>query len=586
MAIFQQNIPILGEGVSPTPEGTLNTAGYNSGDGMFSFGGNFLNKILGRDKVESFYTDFYNNFLTTLNSPPINNLWIVFIDKLPTSTFLKKYTEREGSVLTPDVYKKAYNESVRPRGIIIAQGVKHVGEGLQFKRDGYNATGLWKGIISGGRSDIEQFNISFLETNLSFVDYAIRPWLVAISHEGLTQKSLIANNITVWHLSKMGARTNMVRRKVIKYHHCFPTNVDSQEYNYSGDDVRIQRQVQFGFLYYTLEDPDLALLNLLSYSDQPENKIIGFLKDQANRAVDNLKSQFGANNIVQYLNNIVERGKSFATSLVSNTVQGVVTNVAGAVQGAVDGAIRGLTSKGLSAGVKAVNKVADATNKGISSITGANPNKDTPRGAKNSSGGGIQGAAASYSEKVAKSRLEKVGYVHKEIKQDDTVTHELLNPTFERLNAPEIDTNKQINQRDVPIFETPGVIELSEGGITIPRERVSGDVNKDTPMYMTGDKLLFYKERKINPNDVPIFRVGLTDSKSTGGINKGISNSANTLASNTENNVKTQIQINQNDSIIGNELIRYIEKEISQNDSNIGKNVKFTEKATNLEDAR
>ena len=586
MAIFQQNIPVNPLGTPPNAGTALNTTGFNNTGGIFNSPANgLLSTLLGTNRADSFYKDFYNNLLTTANAPPMNSLWLVFIQDLPAKSFLTKHNIRENSGLNQTWYDKASYESRRPRGIIIAQGVKHVGDGNKFSREGYNNTGLWKGILSNGRNDIEQLQVSFLESNVSFVDYALRPWSVAVAHEGLTNKAVIANNITVWHLSKMGAGANLARRKVIKYHNCFPTSIDSQEYNYSGDDIAVQRQVSFGFSYYTMEDADSALLSLLSYGAQ-ENKFLGFLKDQANQALENLQQQFGANNISQYINNIVERGKSFGTSLVSNTLQGAVSNVAGAVQGAVDGAIRDLTSAGLSAGVNAVNSIADAANEAVDSLVNSNPNSDTVRGGTAQTSSGVERQLQASTDGASNARLSKYGYIEKKINKEDTVTHETLTPIVERRDVVPVDTNRAINEEDVPKFETPGVIDLAEGGITIPRTFSTGGENDDTPIYGTGRQPLFYVEKSINESDTPVFLNAKADSKPTGGIAGAVGETADNAISITENNLKTQIQINTNDSAIGSELVEYVEKEIPQNDSDAGKNPQSNQKSTNTEDAR
>ena len=570
MAIFQKTIPTVPNGTQPDSS-LLNTTGFNNTGGVFSHrAGGLLDTLLGTGKADSFYTDFYNNLLTTANAPQINSLWLVFIDSLPNSEIIEPHLNKDNSDLTSSWYIKAAEEGHRPRGIIIAQGVKHVGDGSKFSRDGYANTGLWKGILSNGRSDLEQLSISFLETNLSFVDYALRPWAIAVSHNGLTDKRVRANSITVWHLARMGAGVNLARRKVIKYHNCFPTAIDSQEYNYRGDDLAIQRQITFGFSHYTMENADSNILNILSYGKK-ENAFLSFLKNQANDALENAQQQFGANNIQQYINNIVERGKSFGESLFTNTVQGAVTNVSGAIQGAIDGAIRDVTSQGLSMGVDAVNAIADATNGAIASLTGSNSNSDTVRNGGSENVNEINKAGQAATDKMSSSRLTKYGYIEKQINAEDSVHHVIKNPIKEQSIPAVISTNKEINKNDVPNFLSP-TTNTQEGGISIPRQVATKANDTDTPNFINNSNLLYYKEKSINKNDTPKYVVTPPNTRRVEQpTTKATNASADSNISEVENNLMILKETNKNDSTIGDELVEYIEKETATDDTPTGK---------------
>lgn len=590
MAIFDTPIATVPRGTSPNAGELLNTTGFNNTGGIFSSPAEgLLSSLLGTGKANSFYKEFYDSLLTTANAPPINSLWLVFIQDLPPASILTDHIDKDNSSLSTKWYTKASSEGRRPRGIILAQGVKHVGDGTKFSREGYANTGLWKGMLSNGRNDIEQLQISFLESNVSFVDYALRPWAIAVAHQGLTNPFVRANSISVWHLGKMGAGVNLARRKVITYHNCFPTSIDSQEYNYSGDDINIKRQVSFGFSHYTMENADEAVLNILTYGEQ-ESGILGmaksFLKNQANEAMENLQQQFGASSIQQYVNNIVERGKSFASSLISNTVQGAVTNVAGAIQGAVDGAIRDVTGAGFSAGVDAVNAIADATNEAVDSITGANPNRDTPRATRVNTSGGVERQARALSEKESARRLTTYGYVEKKIREDDTVNHIFTKPEEEKLVPAVVNVNKEINQNDVPNFVTDEVIDLAEGGIEIPRVFATGTQDDDTPVFTKSYDLLYYKEKTINEDDTPKYVTTLPNSRTgASSVNKAVDATSDSNISSVENTLISQRSINPNDSKIGDDIPMYEEKEIAQNDSDASRGVNFNRKYTNEQDS-
>lgn len=592
MSIFgPPTIPIV-EG-APDASTVLNTTGFDSSGGILpNRTDTLLNTLLGRDRAQSFYLDFYNNLLTTANAPAINSLWLVFIQDMPSPAMLDYYRELDNSNLSNAWYQKAAKEGKRLRGIILAQGVKHTGDGNKFSREGYNNTGLWKGVLSNGRSDIDELQISFLESNVSFVDYALRPWSVAVAHRGLTDTSVVANTISVWHLGKMGARVNFARRKVITYHNCFPMSIDQQEYNHSGDDINIKRNVSFGYHYYTMDDADDMVLDLLSYGEHEKGLLAEgkrFLQQQARQAAENLQSQFGANTVSQYLNNIVERGKSFAASVVSNTVQGAVTNVAGGIQGAIDGAIRNVTSQGLAAGNRAVGAVAGATNRAIDGITGSDPNRDTPRNALSgsSSGSRIAGATQNLAQNSSNQRLSDNGYIEKKISEDDTVTFVYREPDEpEEISPFVVDTNRDINPNDTPNFATSDITELADGGIAITRTFSTGGENDDTPRFLAGDELLYYVEKSINEDDVPTYWNTMPNSKPLGGgVGKAENAAADSNISAVENRLFIEKVVQPNDSDASVDLVNYIEKEAQPSDPNLSQSIDFNEKSLPQDDS-
>ena len=583
----------------PDSNSVLNTTGQD--------GSNFLSRVLGFEKANSFYTDFYNNLLTTGNAPPINSLWLVFIQDIPaTGTILNTqngYQIKDGATsFGNENFQKAANEGRRTRGVILAQGVKHTGDGSNFSREGYSNTGLWKGVLSNGRSDIQTLDISFLESNISFVDYALRPWAISVAHRGLTNPELYANNITVWHLSKMGAGANFKRRKVIKYHNCFPINIDQQEYNYAEDNMDMKRVVSFGYHYYTLEDADANVLDLLSYTSSERGilgQIKGYLKNQTDSAFDTLKSSLGANSVSQYLNNIVERGQSFADSLITNTIQGAVTNFAGTVQDAVDGAIRDFTSDGLRRGNEVVTGVAERTNEAVNRLIGNDPNADTVNGVNINL---VETPTDDYIERNVQNasydRLESHGYVERSVNPDDAINKILPKmPNEELASAAEVNTDKQINQNDTPDNSANGVTNNLDGSITISREKSEGNPNADTPNFLGSPttNLLNYIEKKVSTDDVPTYANGLKDSIPNNGFRTALdeSNIRNDSTSKQVNvndgnpSISTrfnQVNTNRNDGEVSNN-ITYKQVNIKQNDSDASNNVSYVNKRVSENDA-
>jgi hypothetical protein len=74
--------------------------------------------------------------------------------------------------------------------VFFATSVNLPGEVVNSSRVGYTADNtVYGGLLSGpvlkGRRDPNNLEITFIETNESFLDYFLRPWIVAVSQYGL-----------------------------------------------------------------------------------------------------------------------------------------------------------------------------------------------------------------------------------------------------------------------------------------------------------------------------------------------------------------------------------------------------------------
>jgi len=78
--------------------------------------------------------------------------------------------------------------------IFLATSINLPGENVSTSRVGYTVDnngygGLLSSPVLKGRRDTNNLEISFIETNISFLDYFIRPWVVAVSQFGLFSKN-------------------------------------------------------------------------------------------------------------------------------------------------------------------------------------------------------------------------------------------------------------------------------------------------------------------------------------------------------------------------------------------------------------
>ena len=134
---------------------------------------------------------------------------------------------------------------------LFTQGISFIQEGLNVSRIGNNQSGITKGLIVDQRMDLATTNITFLESNVSFVDGFLRPWTVLVGHRSL-KCDILRCNIGLHCLEKQGFDKPLKVRKTMLLRNAVPINIDAEEYNYSGDKI-IHRQVQFAFDRYEME---------------------------------------------------------------------------------------------------------------------------------------------------------------------------------------------------------------------------------------------------------------------------------------------------------------------------------------------
>ena len=69
---------------------------------------------------------------------------------------------------------------------MLANSIKIIGESIKLDRVGSaNSEGYLRGLVSQGREDFGYLDVAFIETNSSFVDLVLRPWLIAVTKESL-----------------------------------------------------------------------------------------------------------------------------------------------------------------------------------------------------------------------------------------------------------------------------------------------------------------------------------------------------------------------------------------------------------------
>lgn len=210
-----------------------------------------------------------------LTSVPLMSQWIAVIDSYPRalrSDLIQGLERTDGSRKGFDISQAKTLLTSYPLqkviGCVFAQGATIPSESYSVQSAKIsNNRGFIPGIVAGDRRDYAQNNLvlNFLETNTSFIDFVIRPWVILASHYGFcarpgdtptsTDFFNIKSTITLLCYTRSYQNVSMIPRKVYRFFNCAPTLVNNISLNYSGEPTQATNySVQWAFTNYTIEN--------------------------------------------------------------------------------------------------------------------------------------------------------------------------------------------------------------------------------------------------------------------------------------------------------------------------------------------
>ena len=240
-------------------------------------------KIDGSNSNVSIHQHFWNALTSNSDSLALSQLWLCGFDMKQLSTVgnqiaskLNNYEQNTWS----DNQTKVNNcvlDPVNFDGVsksagsiyLFTQGISFIADGINTSRVGSSQVGATKGLIGDSRLDLNASNITFLESNVSFVDGFLRPWSILVGHRSL-KDPLLRCDISLFALEKWSLFEPLKIRKAMLFKNAVPINIDAEEYNYTGDKL-IERQVQFAFDRYEMR----------VYPETSNADIVGALKNPA-----------------------------------------------------------------------------------------------------------------------------------------------------------------------------------------------------------------------------------------------------------------------------------------------------------------
>jgi hypothetical protein len=234
-------------------------------------------------------------FLTQMESwftaIPMSTQWIIVIDNYPVqlrSDVMQALERTDGGRKGWDISTSVSILKSFPLqriiGCLFANSVSIPAE--QFNVDSAsvpNNRGFLPGIIGSNRQvDPPTLTIEFRDTNTSFIDNLLRPWVILGSHFGMVAREgdkpgsrdprNMKCNMTLLQYGRTLNSISMIPRKVWHFYNCMPYNIGEQNYNYT-DEVVNNIATRWTYSNYTIENglyvPVQDLVNRISNGEIP-----------------------------------------------------------------------------------------------------------------------------------------------------------------------------------------------------------------------------------------------------------------------------------------------------------------------------
>lgn len=234
------------------------------------------------------YIAFFHNILTTpAGSLPKGALWIVAFEDLNNRIVNKGIKtaltyenkpwaiDQAAAVIASDAYQKN-------SGCIFCQAIDLPGEGMNVVPGGNIENGaLLRSYVGTGRQQFPEMRMTFLDTNVSFVDNICRPWAIATANFGLLARPAYSEKNYRTHLYcwKLAAHTPeqppVVTLSMTFYDVCC-ISVNNEEYNYRPSTSPVEREARFIYNFYSVntQSDSKFLSNVVAAADDPARNLV------------------------------------------------------------------------------------------------------------------------------------------------------------------------------------------------------------------------------------------------------------------------------------------------------------------------
>ena len=226
-------------------------------------------------------------------SIPLQTQWVVLVNGYPTcltTSILQGLERTEGNSKGYDIDQAKNILTAYPlqkvTGCLFAQGVNLPAEdfGVDYVNI-ENNRGFTPAPIAMQRNAPGQLTIDFLETNTSFTDFVIRPWIIAGSHFGFVARDPnnsveaaknVKTTVTVLQYTRTVQKVSMIPRKIWNFYNCAPINLGDQTLTYDTEGFtggRAYHSTRWVYSHYTVENnlylPLVSIINRIAKGQIP-----------------------------------------------------------------------------------------------------------------------------------------------------------------------------------------------------------------------------------------------------------------------------------------------------------------------------
>jgi hypothetical protein len=151
-------------------------------------------------------------------------------------------------------------------GCVFAREIRLPGETVTAGNDGLDYSGYQAPATTSGRQSYKKVQIVFAETNSSFIDLVIRPWIVLVGYYGFiarnnprnNPKSVKCSSLNAVYLGKAGAYNPSIQRKIVTFNNVAPVSVGGLTNSYATDGMQYT-SVEFTYDSYSVLAPDYII---------------------------------------------------------------------------------------------------------------------------------------------------------------------------------------------------------------------------------------------------------------------------------------------------------------------------------------
>jgi len=202
----------------------------------------------------SFRDNFLDNLGQWSNSIPLNTQFIAIFDYFPqglTTNIIQNLEPIVNYTGFDITLPKTVTTNLKNQGIvgcIFLNGFNIPSEELESGHaEIENNRGFIQGTILKDRRSFAEapLTMNFRETNTSFIDFVIRPWVIMASHFGYVARNLrdpierLKNpktNVTIIQYTRSEQGLSQIPRKTWRFYNCVPLSVQDREYSYNDDE--------------------------------------------------------------------------------------------------------------------------------------------------------------------------------------------------------------------------------------------------------------------------------------------------------------------------------------------------------------